>query len=392
MTIRFNNPLLSSVMHQLRRTRPRLSAEVPFYNRVEKSHGGNYVEVWFLTSGCQWDARGSCTMCNYGQGPNRTEDEIVEAVRQGLAAIDVDVRELVVSPSGSMLDPLEVPINARRRIYTLINDFPAPKFTFETRAETVNGEAIKEFVESIPGKQLGVEIGLESSNGWIQRFCVNKGSHPKQFIEASRILTSNNINVYANISLGTAFLNPGESIKDALDSTRWALTNGADIAVLFPIHVKPYTLLAWLYQKGLYRPPSLWSLVEVLYQLGPELMSRTEISWYRNYYNDPSKVIASPTTCNRCQEEVLGLLDEYRNFQSPSVINQLRGIQCECKDAWKEEINNSPTLPLPYRVLETYRELANYFLPDNWWSLHNSTLQHELLNSYFATPGVLNVD
>jgi uncharacterized Fe-S cluster-containing MiaB family protein len=82
MNVQANSSFLSEVMIHLRQERPKIKTEPPFYNRVEKSREGNYVEVWFLTSGCQWDSHGGCTMCNYGQGPERTEDEIVDAVFQ----------------------------------------------------------------------------------------------------------------------------------------------------------------------------------------------------------------------------------------------------------------------------------------------------------------------
>ena len=222
MSDRLSNPLLSAVMHHIHYLRPLLSSQPVYYNRVEKSRGGNYVEVWFMTAGCQWDAQGGCTMCNYGRGHVLSEDEIVDAVQRGLAAINVEVSELVVSPSGSMLDHQEVPAGARRRIFSLIRDFPTPQFVFETRSETVTPDAVKEFVESVPRKRLGVEIGLESSNAWVQRFCINKGNHPNQFVRASKILHDHGIQVHANVLLGTAFL----SSLEALSVMLWTLYDG----------------------------------------------------------------------------------------------------------------------------------------------------------------------
>lgn len=382
MSERFDNPLLSAVMRRIRHPRQLLPAKMFFYNRVERSRGGNYIEVWFMTAGCQWDAQGGCTMCNYGRGHTISEDEIVDAVRQGLDDINVDVSELVVSPSGSMLDPREVPVGARRRIFSLISDFPAPQFVFETRPETVTPNAVKEFGESVLGKRLGVEMGLESSNAWVQRFCINKGSHPNQFIRAAEILFEHGVDVYANVSLGTAFLSSSEAINDAVNSIRWAFDNGADIAVLFPLHVKPYTLLAWLYERDLYHPPSLWSLVEALRQLGTDFMDRTEISWYRSYYDDDSKIVASPTTCHLCRKDVLKLLDEYRDSRSPSAVEQLYAIQCECKDTWRKELGKRPTTSLPERVLAVYKKLARQFLSADWWNLHGHALQRDLFGSF----------
>ena len=379
---RSSNPLLSEVMRCIRHSRQPLSDKMAFYNRVERSRGGNYLEVWFMTAGCRWDSQGGCTMCNYGRGHAISAEEMVDAVRQALDAVNVDVTELVVSPSGSMLDPIEVPVCARRRIFPLISDFPASQFTFETRPETVTPDAVKEFAESVLGKRLGVEMGLESSNAWVQRFCINKGSHPNQFIRAAEILTEHGVDVYANVSLGTAFLSSSEAINDAVKSVRWAFDNGSDIAVLFPLHVKPYTLLGWLYERNLYYPPSLWSLVEALRRLGPGFMDRTEISWYRSYYDDDSKIVASPTTCNLCRKDVLELLDEYRDSRSPSVVDQLHAIQCKCKNIWRDGLGKRPATPLPERVFAIYKKLARQFLSADWWNIHGTALQHDLFDSF----------
>ena len=282
MTVRLDNPLLSAVMRRIRQPRPLQPDDLRFVTRVDRSCGLGFAEVWFSTPGCSHDSQGGCTMCNYGRRRPISEDEMVEAVRQGLAAIKMEVGELLVSPSGSMLDPKEVPHDARRRIFALIRDYPAARFAFETRADTVTTEAVDELVASVPGKGLAVEIGLESSSAWVQRFCLNKKSRPRQFATAANLLGSRGIDVYANVLLGVPFLTPVEAIQDCVRSVHWALTHGALAVVLFPVHVKPYTLLAWLYERGIYQPPSLWSLVESLRQVGPDLIHQVTISWYHD--------------------------------------------------------------------------------------------------------------
>ena len=378
----FYNPFLSQVMKHIRQERPKLNKNTNFYNRVERSRGGNYVEVWFLTEGCTWDAKGGCTMCNYGCGEYRTEKEIVDAVRDGINAISVDVQELVVSPSGSMLDTQEVPDNARREIFRLIRRFPTNQFVFETRPDTITNDVVNEYVESIPDKKLGIEMGLESSNPWIQKYCINKGSHPQEFLAAAKIIKNYNVDVIANISLGTAFLTPKEAVDDAVSSVEWALSNFADIAVVFPLHVKPYSLLAWLLHNGLYHPPSLWSLVEVLKCVDPIILDRIEISWYRSYYADPSKLIASPTTCKLCIDEVMCWLDEYRDKRSLHAVNRLNEISCHCKEKWRSDFNVGTVLQLPERVEKVYKRLKDDYKLHKWWDIHGAELTRELLEEF----------
>lgn len=381
MSTALHNPFLAKLMSRIRQHRPALSAEMPFFNRVEKVRGGNYVEVWFLTGGCTWDHQGGCTMCNYGIGPKVSGKEMVEAVRQALAAISVEVHELLVSPSGGMWDPMEVSPEALRCIYQLVGTFPMNKFLIETRAETVTPEAIDELLHYFPEKALGIELGLESACPWVQRFCVNKGSNPEMFEVAAEHAHSRGVDVYANVCLGTAFLTPQEAIEDAVKTVQWAFDHGAGVAVVFPLHIKPYTLLAALHQRGVYQAPSLWSLVEVLKQFDQERLDKIEISWYRSYYDDESKIVYSPTTCPCCYNTVIELLDDFRATQRAAVVAELDELQCDCKKRWRERINRTATKPLQRRVLDSYRKLATEFGLGDWWSANSPRIEHGLLSS-----------
>jgi radical SAM enzyme (TIGR01210 family) len=302
---------------------------------------------------------------------------MVDTVRRGLASITVAADELLVSPSGSMLDEVEVPGDARRKLYALLHDFPARKVLIETRAETVTDTSTTEFATSLPNKHLGVELGLESCSPWVLRFCVNKGSHPDEFVRAASVLKSHGIETLANVCVGTAWLSPGEAVEDAVRTARWALERGADRIVLFPLHAKPFTLLGELYLKGRYLPPSLWSLVEVLRRLGPNLTAACEIAWYRNYYAR-GYTAGSPTTCPECREKVLALLDQYRANQSYEVVAALGRLDCACKDVWREELQSVPTTPLAARTLEGYQWLVREFHLEEWWASHGADLQLQL--------------
>ena len=182
--------------------------------------------------------------------------------------------------------PFEVPPRVRRGSCEMANAFPCSKFSFETRAETVTPEIVEELVATMDGKPIAVGMGLESSSSWVRRFCINKLSDASAYEVAARLLHERGVGVYANACLGSAFLSPAEAIDDARATTEWALDNGADMALVFPMHVKAHTLLDWLYQRGDYQPPSFWSLVAVLSEIKPEYLSRVNISWYRGEYGD----------------------------------------------------------------------------------------------------------
>ncbi len=369
-------------MRLIRGETPPVPASQSFSVRLDRTAGGVFAQVWFLTRGCTWDRAGACTMCNYGHESAVASEGMVESVRLALESIPGPVDELLVSPSGNMLDPVEVPDAARRAIYRHMASFRAPKLCVETRAETVTVELVEELANAFPGRGVAVEVGLESSSPWVQHYCINKSITQESFCAATSVLTAHGMRSYANVSLGAAFLSDAEAVEDACRSVRWALLNGADLAVVFPMHVKPRTLLAWLHHRGLYHSPSLWSLVEVLNGLEPESLPRVNISWYRCDYGSSEAPLRSPTTCPRCQGRMLTLLDRYRAEPSQSTLCELNSEECECKEVWRQQIAVVPSPALPDRVLHHYECLAHYFGLSEWWTAHGEEIRASALQDY----------
>ena len=219
-----NNPFLSRLMANIRHPRPKLPEDQPFFNRIEKVPAGLYGEIWFRTGGCRWDRQGGCTMCNYGTATPPSSAAMVTSVEQALAALNQPIDELMVSPSGSFLDALEVPVEARHRIYDLIAAYPASMVLLESRSEWVVQETVAELRNSQPSdRHIVIEIGLESVDPWIRRFCINKGSSIADFTRAVQVARDQGVEVYANVCLGTALLSPAEAIDDTVKTARWSL-------------------------------------------------------------------------------------------------------------------------------------------------------------------------
>lgn len=370
--------LLDETMGRLRRDRPLTDKASPFYVKVDSFRGGAFAQLWFLTRGCTWDRRGACTMCNYGRCDEVSATDMATFVELGLETIEGTIDELYVSPSGSLLDPLEVPEEARSAICASVARFPARRFSLESRAETVTAGVVDRLVADTPGKQVAVGLGLESADPWIQRFCVNKHSTPSAFSRASRVLGQRGVEVYANVSLGTAFLTPREALDDAARSVEWALGNGADLVLVFPMHVKRNTLLAWLYDQGRYEPPSLWSLVEVVKSVDPRHLAKVNVAWYRGDYGTDPGTLASPSSCPHCQPRVLQALDRHRARPTASSLDELARLDCRCRRLWLETVSASPGQDLRTRVFAEYQALAADFGLAEWWSTNADAVLGEL--------------
>lgn len=166
-------------------------------------------------------------------------------------------------------------------------------------------------------------MGLESSDPWVLRYCVNKQMTLDDFQRALAMLKKHDLLAYANVSLGTAFLTENEAIQDAVSTVRWALSQGVDKVVLFPLHVKEFTVLHQLWMNGLHHPTSLWSLAEVLRRLGNEAAARVEIAWYKPLPLTEQPPCPTPTTCGMCEEKVVGLLDAYKKTMNFTCIESV---------------------------------------------------------------------
>lgn len=369
--------LLKKIQQEIYKVREPLSEDIKYVVRKEKTVNGIFAEIWFLTKGCQWDSNGGCVMCNYGKGHSISSDEMIIAIDKALEEAGNDIYELAITPSGSFLDESEVPQQVREHIYKRISECNVKRFSFETRVETITNTNIKELKKDLNSIQLAIEFGLETSNDWIRKYCLNKATNVSNYLNAIKILKSFDIETLINISLGLPFLSENESIIDTIESVNWAYEHGADSVIIFPIHVKPGTLVNILYHNKLYHPISLWSLVKVLNSIPSQHLHKTQISWYKNYYTDNSKIISSPSTCEFCYPDIISLFDEYRATCSKSVVRKLTEYNCNCKSQWKENLLGEP-LPLKKRVLNAYEKLAIDFFTEKWWNTNKNRILTEI--------------
>lgn len=378
--MRLKNPFLSMIGVQLRQDRPDFPVDHIVEVSEETVDERQFVRAWFRTMGCTYDRQGLCTMCNYGRAEGVPES-VVEEMERALAKHGVHPdATILMSPSGSMFDRREVPPEICEALLKLT--VPAATVICETRPETVTPEAMNDFVEAVGGAQAEIEMGLESSDPWVLKWCVNKKMALGDFLAAMSTCHEAGIGVTANVSLGTAFLTPAAAIRDAVETAQWAIDSGVDACVIFPMQVRAHTLLGWLFREGRYEPPSLWSLIHVLEQIEQRRPGQVSTAWYRDYYEDEGegratmRVISSPDSCDQCRSKLLQALDDFRGSGDHAALSvAARRLQCGCREHWVASLGNSElNLAL---VEDHYRYIGNLLRPD-WWQLHGSSLLHEM--------------
>ncbi|MBC7114733.1 MAG: archaeosine synthase beta-subunit [Archaeoglobi archaeon] len=277
------------------------------------------VTAIMRTRGCYWNR---CTMCGYFE--EHAEAGAEDLIRQ-FEIIERSFPEedfaLKIFTSGSFFDEREIPGEVRREILERCHEHGnLRRVVVESRPEFIKEEVIEEAISIFPELEIG--IGLETSDDDVRRICINKGFTFQDFLRASELLKKFGVHLRVYLLLKPPFLSERRAIEDVLNSISsipWASTISIN-----PLSVHRGTLVERLYRKGEYRPPWLWSVVEVL--------KRAE---------KKANIISDPTgggskrgahNCGECDIELLKEIKEFSLTQDESVFQK----DCRCREKWME--------------------------------------------------------
>jgi radical SAM enzyme (TIGR01210 family) len=117
-----------------------------------------------------------------------------------------------------------------------------------------------------------------------------------------------------------------------------------------PMNIQRGTVIDRLHRHNEYRPPWLWSLVDMIQRAHPLIHPENGIN------GDPdqvSRLIVHPTAggkirgshnCGSCDGEVVAAIERYA--VSGSLL-EFDGIECSCREVWEAEVNLERSLPVP---------------------------------------------
>lgn len=289
----------------------------------EKNRVADCLTIILRTTGCYWAKKEGCIMCGYSKEASdlvRPENILkqLEYVRENVSSVEL----VKIFTSGSFFDSAELSKEIRSKTYDFVEDLGSRKLIVESRPEFVQEarEAIeRDFI-------LEVGIGVESTSDFVRRM-IRKGFTFEEFRKASEFLRDIGVGVKAYLLLKPPFLSEGEAIEDAISSSKNLLDDElADLISLNPTNVQSGTYVEWLWRKRLYRPPWLWSVVEVL----------KAVSGIGTIISDPVAAgkRRGPHNCGVCDEKVA---DAVRNFSLSQKRNYLE-MDCDCKAWWEDYV------------------------------------------------------
>ncbi len=319
-----------------------LNKPVSFWLDKELFWENNGIEdcltIILRTRGCYWAEKSGCVMCGYNVESERhiTQQNLanqIDFVKREVEKLGKPPKIIKVFTSGSFFDPSEMSEETRSKIYTFVEEVEAEKLIVESRPEFVRN------AKEVSGRDfiLEVGIGLESADDFIRNKIINKGFTFESFSKASRFLKDNDFSVKAYLLLKPPFVSEGEAMHDAVISSKTLIERGlADIISLNLMNIQSGTYVEKLWQRGFYRPPWLWSAVEVL----------------RNVKEMDGLIISDPVAagkrrgphnCGKCDAEFAKTIKEFSLSQDLRDLN----VECECEKWWEDYLLSEKVSRIP---------------------------------------------
>jgi len=299
------------------------------------------VTVILRTKGCAWWWKSGCTFCGYF---NDVRDDITsddmysqweEAKRR---TNDFEGCEMAkVYTSGTFFEDRENPPEWQETV--LRETFERElHLVIEAQAQMCTPEKLAWVAKHHPG--CTVAIGLEAYDDRVLRFHVNKGFSTKQWHKAVDILRDNGLRVKTYLLFKPPFMSEADALNHTTSWLRQVAHHSDEVSVN-PMNIQRKTLVDRLYRNREYRPPWLWSLIEMI-QGSHEDISQLEC-----------RLIVHPTAggkvrgahnCKICDGEAVAAIERY---SVSGDIGEFTNLDCSCKAVWRAELDNDSSLPTP---------------------------------------------
>ena len=290
--------------------------------------GSERVSAFVLilkTRGCYWADQKGCSMCGYAKdtlGRSATPDELGEQLDRALVRYH-DEPYVKIYTSGSFLDDREVDPVSRRRIVSAFSS-RARRLLVETLPEFATEPELGPLREAFAG-QLEVALGLETTDPTVLARYVHKNAPPSEYLDAADRVRRLGVRAKAYLLLKPPYLTEAESVRDVVRSVREAAPR-FDALSINPVHIQNGTVVEWLYHRGRYRPPWLWSLVAALKEGARHRGVARLVS-----FPTAGGLARGPHNCGTCDAGVLQAIEEASLDQR---FDLLEGLDCACRGRW----------------------------------------------------------
>ncbi len=297
--------------------------------------------VIFRTRGCVWWWKSGCTFCGYFNDvrDDVTADDLFAQWEEAKRRLDdfEGCSMVKVYTSGTFFEDRENPPEWQEAILRETHE-RGLHLVIEAQAQLCTPEKLAWVAERHPG--CTVAVGLEAYDEAVLRFHVNKGFSTKQWHRSVDMLRDNGLRVKTYPLFKPPFMSEG----DALELTsRWIsqVAPLSDDVSVNPMNIQKRTIVERLFRNREYRPPWLWSLVEMMERVHDDISEAQ------------TRIIVHPTAagrirgahnCGACDAEVVAAIERY---SVSGDSREFADLDCDCKRVWRAEVDNDLSLPAP---------------------------------------------
>jgi len=297
--------------------------------------------VIFRTRGCVWWWKSGCTFCGYFNDvrDDVTADDLFAQWDEAKRRLDdfEGCSMVKVYTSGTFFEDRENPPEWQEAILRETHE-RGLDLVIEAQAQMCTPEKIAWVAERHPG--CTVAIGLEAYDDAVLRFHVNKGFSTKQWHRSIDMLRENGLRVKTYLLFKPPFMSEGDALQHTSKWISQVAPLSDDVSVN-PMNIQKRTIVERLFRNREYRPPWLWSLVEMLEQVHDDVSKAG------------ARIIVHPTAggrirgahnCGACDMDIVAAIERY---SVSADIGEFAGLDCDCKRVWRTEVDNDLSLPTP---------------------------------------------
>jgi radical SAM enzyme (TIGR01210 family) len=165
---------------------------------------------------------------------------------------------------GSFFSPTEIPEEAQVEIARIVAASGVRRLTVESLPAFVTEPRLQRFVEALGDVELEIGIGLQSSNDLVRETLVNTRITRRAFEDALQVMNKLGVQPKIYLMVKPPFLTDEEALSDVVSSVEYVAELGVEGVTLCPTRISANTVAWELWNKDVYEPPSLWTLLEAI--------------------------------------------------------------------------------------------------------------------------------
>lgn len=299
------------------------------------------VIIAIPSKGCQYFFEtGGCAMCGFNNEIkkykfNQVHSQVIVLLTKIFVYYLKDTYTeknyfsmLSIFMAGSFVNVNELPKKSQEIIINYFLESSFDKLFIESRVEYVIDyiSAIRNYKSKINSvsKNFEIALGLESSNDYIRNEIIKKGVEKNDFQKAVILLKELGIVVSTYVLVGNPYSSEKEILESSLKTIEYAWFCNVDIANIEIYCVQERTPWTYLYKKGVFKPISLWTVIEMLKHL-----EKMPGKWRLGEFADWPKPLACPVSCDQCNEGLLLAINGLRMTHEFDEVLNLNPCNCQ---------------------------------------------------------------